>query len=68
MPTTLVWTNSAGPSMERSTWDSAAKLTMRRGPVLGEEARRQRSIADVAVHEDVSRIVRSDARFSRLPA
>ena len=31
VPTTLVWTNAAGPSIERSTWLSAAKLTIASG-------------------------------------
>jgi hypothetical protein len=40
--------------MERSTWDSAAKLTTASGTVLGEQAAHQVAIADVALDEDVA--------------
>ena len=35
----LVWMNSAGPSMERSTWLSAAKWITRRGLCAANAAR-----------------------------
>ena len=69
MPTTLVSTNAAGPSIERSTCDSAAKLTMARGRCSREQPADQRAVADVAPHEHVTRVVATVAsEFARLPA
>ncbi len=47
---------AAGPSIERSTCDSAAKLTTASDRVLGEQPGAQRAVADVALHEDVVRM------------
>ena len=52
----LVWMKSSGPSMERSTCDSAAKLTTARGLVLGEQPGDQVDVADVALDEEVARV------------
>ena len=54
MPTTLVWTNSAGRSIERSTWDSEAQFTTAVGLVLGQQPVHQCPVADIALDEDVA--------------
>jgi hypothetical protein len=53
---TFVWMNGSGESMERSTCDSAAKLTIGVDRVVGEELRDERGVADVAVGENVARV------------
>ncbi len=45
--------NAAGPWIERSTWLSAAKLTIGARLVLREQCVDLRAVADVAAHEDV---------------
>jgi hypothetical protein len=47
----LVWMKSSGPWMERSTWLSAAKLTMARG---GGASSADQRVADVALDEVVA--------------
>ncbi len=56
MPTTLVWMNTAGPWIERSTWLSAAKCTIARGRCLANSGFHQLGIGDVALHEVMSRV------------
>ena len=54
--------------MLRSTWLSAAKCTIARGLVGGEQSIEQRAIADVALHEDVARSLPQAREVSRFPA
>ena len=56
MPTMLVWTKSAGPWIERSTWLSAAKLTMARGRCRSSNRATVFAVGDIAAHEDVPRL------------
>ena len=48
-PKTSVWMNSPGDSIERSTWDSAAKLTIASQPSTASAT--ALDVGDVAVHE-----------------
>jgi hypothetical protein len=64
----LVCTNGAGPSIERSTWLSAAKFTTARGRCSAKHPRHDLAVGDVALHEDHAPVVEQPARFSRLPA
>ena len=59
----MVRTNAAGPWMERSTCDSAAKWTTAPRTVLGEQAIHERPVADVAAREEVAGVAaeRSEA-------
>ena len=60
----------AGAVDDRSTCDSAAKLTIHAGPVLGEEAGHAAAIADVrpSRRRSVRRSPSRRRRLSRLPA
>ncbi len=73
MPTTLVWIKGSGESMERSTWDSAAgAVDGGRGReihdgvdvMFGEETGDEGGIADIAVRENVARVVREVGEVS----
>ena len=58
----MVRTNSAGPSIERSTCDLGREMHDRAGLMLFEHAVHRRPVDDVALHEDVSRVVGSAER------
>ena len=58
VPTTLVWMNSPGPSIERSTWLSAARCMTTSGAKLSNSLAHLRRVRDVGAHEGVARIVR----------
>ena len=49
--------NGRGPSIERSTWDSAAKFSTAAGRCSANTPRHRRGVADVALHEHDARIV-----------
>ena len=49
MPSTSVWTNSSGPRIDRSTWVSAAKLTIASHPAAARATASR--IGDVSLEE-----------------
>lgn len=54
----LVWMNSAGPSIERSTWDSAARCITAVGRNAAKTSSKQdRSVADIYLVKAVARRV-----------
>jgi len=64
VPSTLVRTNSPAPTMERSTWDSAAKLTTRSCPGTTSASS---SASQMSPLTNVKR-PSTGARLARLPA
>ena len=56
MPTTLVLMNSAGPSIDRSTWLSAAKCITASGSKLDKNVGDGRTIADIGAAEAIARM------------
>ena len=53
---TLVWTNVPGPWIDAVDVALGREMDHRARPVLGEQAVEQAAVADVAVHEHVSRV------------
>ena len=53
----LVWMKAPGPSIERSTWLSAAKLTMQVGRNASIRFLHGDRIGDVALHKAIARVV-----------
>ena len=62
VPTTLVWMNCAGPSIERSTWLSAARCMTTSGRKLRTTSRILPRVDDVRSNEDVSAECRRHGR------
>ena len=65
VPKTSVSMNSPGEWIERSTWDSAAKLTIASHPSTA--SRSGVAVADVGVDQLAARLA-APSRFSRRPA
>ena len=62
VPTILVWMNSPGPSIERSTWLSAARCITTSGENVGKEPPHRGRIDDVGTLEADSADLDGDRR------
>ena len=69
VPTMLVSMKAAGPSIERSTWLSAARCMTTSGSKVGEDRPHPRAVADIGLLEtDSARLPATGASEARLPA